>query len=480
MGNAQRFYADIMAQQKEVTGSCILPNVVFPDALRQKILIDAGLFQEEKYNSLNKSLPFDASQLDFVFVTHNHVDHIGRLPLLYKNGYRGKIYMSKGTAQLIRPALEDSCKVLRNKSKLNNEPLIYSDEDVDGTMTLIKPVEYNQIIHLTDNIKFCLFPNGHLFGASCILIQIKYRDSSGTHYEDINLFFSGDYNNKNLLFDVPPIPKWVCKLPVTFIQEATYGNMDSNDIEYVFEENILSAIKQRKEVIIPVFSLGRSQEIMYILKNWQKEGKLDKSIPIYYDGKLLNRYTQILLHGDFSLKDKDLLPENSTFVSDSEMRNSIMNDGKCKIILTTSGMGTYGPAQTYIPEYLKRENALIHFVGYCAEGTLGRRLYECAFDDIVEVSGLQIKKKAQVLFTSEFSAHAKADELLQLASSFENIRLLLVNHGEVESKATYSKRAVEETNAKNVGILGLDSLGRDYCFRVNGYGYLKSFSSKFI
>ena len=152
-------------------------------------------------------MPFDASQLDFVFVTHNHVDHIGRLPLLYKNGYRGKIYMSKGTAQLIRPALEDSCKVLRNKSKLNNEPLIYSDEDVNGTMTLIKPVEYNQIIHLTDNIKFCLFPNGHLFGASCILIQIKYRDSSGTHYEDINLFFSGDYNNKNLLFDVPPIPK---------------------------------------------------------------------------------------------------------------------------------------------------------------------------------------------------------------------------------------------------------------------------------
>lgn len=481
MGNA-KFYVDIMAQHKEVTGSCILNNIVFPDGTTKKILVDCGLFQEAEYSELNKSLPFDASEIDYVFVTHNHVDHIGRLPLLYKNGYRGKIYMSKGTAQLIRPALEDSYKVLKAKAKMANEPQIYSELDVDETLKLVKSIDYEESLRLDNNIKFTFFKNGHLLGAVCILIQIKYRDSSGKHYEDINLFFTGDYNSQNLLFDVPPIPKWVHQLPVTIIQESTYGDMNSTDIEHVFEKNVLDAIAKKKEVIIPVFSLGRSQEIMYILKKWQIEGKLDKSIPIYYDGKLCNRYTQILLHGDFDLYPDamEFRPENLTFVSDSELRDCIMNDGLCKIILTTSGMVSYGPAQTYVPAYLKRENALIHLAGYCAEGTLGRRLHDCAYDDVVDVSGLQIKKKADVQFTSELSAHAKADELIAFLLPFENIRLLLVNHGEVDAKDTYSRLAVNEANAKDVGILGKDTLGRDYFFRVNGYGYQKSFSSKFI
>lgn len=482
MGNTNRFYIDVMAIHNEVTGSCMLNIIKFPDGTTKRLVVDCGLFQESEYSELNKNLPFDPENIDYVIVTHNHVDHTGRLPFLVKNGYRGDIHMSNTTSKLISNALRDSYKVLKNKAKMANEPLLYSDGDVDETLKLVKPHNYEETFHLTSkteknkDIKVTFFMNGHLPGAVVVLLQVKYRDDSRKHYEDINMLFTGDYNNKNIFFDVNHIPKWVHQLPITIIQESTYGKMNSTEIKYVFEKNILGAIAKGKEIVIPVFSLGRAQEIMYILKAWQKQGKLDPDIPIYLDGKLAWGYTNIYKMDGLDNKEecKDFIPENFTFVSDPETRNTIMEDGKCKIILTTSGMGSYGPAQTYLPAYIKKANALIHFTGYCSEGTLGRRLYECAMEDKVDISGLQVKKLADVQFTSEFSAHAKADELIDFLRPFENIRLVLINHGELDSKETYANRVIDEIDPKNVGILG-----REYFFRIDGYGLIKPLSTKF-
>lgn len=482
MGNSNRFYIDIMVLHNEVTGSCILIIIKFPDSTTKRIVVDCGLFQEAEYSELNTQLPFDPENIDYVIVTHNHVDHTGRLPFLVKNGYRGDIHMSYSTSKLISNALSDSYKVLKNKAKMANAPQLYSDGDVDETLKLVKPHNYSESFHLTSkaeknkDIKVTFFMNGHLPGAVIALVQVKYWDDSGKHYEDINLLFTGDYNNKNLFFDVKPVEKWVHQLPITIIQESTYGKMDSTEIEYVFEKNVLNAIAQGKEVVIPVFSLGRAQEIMYILKTWQMQGKLSTDIPIYLDGKLAWGYTNIYLNDGLDNKEecKDFIPEKFTYVSDCEMRNSIMNDGLCKVILTTSGMGSYGPAQTYLPAYIKKPNALIHFTGYCAENTLGRRLYDCAMEDKVEISGLQVKKLADVQFTSEFSAHAKADELINFLRPFENIKLLLINHGELDAKEIYANKVIDEIDPKNVGILG-----RDYFFRIDGYGLVKPLSTKF-
>lgn len=475
MGNTNRFHVDIMALHKEVTGSCILNIIKFPDGRTKKILVDCGLFQETEYGELNKNLPFNPADIDYVLITHNHVDHTGRLPLLFRNGYRGDVHMSYTTTKLIPLALEDSYKVLKNKAKMNNEPQLYSDTDVDEVLQHIKGHPYEESIWLDENVKITLFKNGHLPGAVLILMQIRYHDND-KHYEDINMLFTGDYSNKNFFFDVPAIPKWVHQLPVTIIQESTYGAMDSTDIEYVFKDNILNAVEQKKEIVIPVFSLGRSQEIMYLIRQWQQEGLIDKDLPIYLDGKLAWRYTNLYLKDrlDINEEAKSFLPENFTFVADSEMRKSIMADNQPKIILTTSGMGSYGPAQTYLPAYLKRKNALIHFTGYCAEGTLGRRLYDCAKDCTVDVAGLLVKKLADVEFTSELSAHAKADELIDFLRPFEDIKLLLINHGDSEKKDIYASRAIDEIDPKNVGILG-----RDYFFRIDGYGLVKSMTSKF-
>ena len=158
MGKSNRFYADIMALHVEVTGSCILVNLVFPN-FTKKVLVDCGLFQELDYADLNKTLPFDASKIDYVIVTHNHVDHTGRLPLLVKNGYRGDIHMSYTTTKLIGNALGDSYKVLRCKSKLFNEPNLYSIDDVEETLKHVKGHPYEESVRLDDNIKITFFSN---------------------------------------------------------------------------------------------------------------------------------------------------------------------------------------------------------------------------------------------------------------------------------------------------------------------------------
>lgn len=281
---------------------------------------------------------------------------------------------------------------------------------------------------------------------------------------------------KICFFDVKPLPNWVHQLPVSIIQESTYGDMNSTDIEYVFEKNILDAVSSKKKILIPVFSLGRSQEVMLLLKKWQDEGKLDKSIPIYLDGKLAIKYTELYLRDGLDNREecRKFLPENFSYISSKAERNSIIESNECSILLATSGMGSNGPCRTLIPQYLKNPNAVIHFTGYCAEGTMGRRLYDCQHGEIVDCCGLRVQKLACVLFTAEMSAHAKANELIGFLTHFEHIKLVLVNHGTNKKKDIYSNRVVHDTHAKDVGILG-----RDYFYRIDAYGLRKTLTTKF-
>lgn len=470
MGKNCRFHVDIMAMHPEVTGSCILVIVRFPDNETVRFVVDCGLFQEKEYDKLNSVLPFNAENIDFALVTHVHVDHVGRLPYMVKNYFEKPIYATETTCKFLPLALNDSFKVLNSMSKRKNVKCLYSEIDVVKTLELLEPCKYNETIQVHENVKITLFKNGHLSGSALILVQISYPEN-----EDINLLFTGDYNNKNMFFDVESLPQWVLDLPLTIIQESTYGDMDSCEIHKCFKDNILKCLNNDGTVVSPVFSLGRSQEILYELKKMQESGELDKKIPIYFDGKLAIKYTNLYINDGLDIKPemRDFLPENLTFVDKASRRNVLMDTDK-KIILTTSGMGSYGPAQTYIPEYISRENALIQFTGYTAEGTMGHRLKATEKNEIVEVGGLFAKKVADVEYTTEFSAHAKADEMIEFLNQFKNLRLVLVNHGELETKNIFAERIVREVNAKMVGMLG-----REYFFRVDPYGLVKTVSTKF-
>lgn len=470
MGKKERFYADVMAMHPEVTGSCNLVIVKLPNAETIRFVVDCGLFQEREYEELNSTLPFNAENVDFCLITHNHVDHTGRLPFMVKSGFFNKIYATETTCKLLPLALNDSFKVLRDVSKRKNKKCLYNEIDVERTLLCLEPCKYYETIEIGQNVKIIFLNNGHLIGAALILVQISYPG-----FNDINLLFTGDYNKQNMFFDVNPIPEWILELPLTVIQEATYGDMDTNEMHKCFKDNILKCIDGDGTVLVPVFSLGRSQEILYELKCMQDEGILSVDIPIYFDGKLAIKYTNLYIKDGLDIKDdmKNFLPTNLTFV-DKSNRSEVLEGTERKIILTTSGMGSYGPAQVYIPEYITRENALIHFTGYTAEGTLGSRLKNTEMGKTVEVGGLITRKRATVEYTTEYSAHAKANDMIEFLKQFRNLKLVLVNHGETEVKTTFANRILNEVEVKKVGLLG-----REYFFRINPYGLVKTLSTKF-
>ena len=470
MGKKERFYADIMSVHPEVTGSCNIVTVRLPNGEKFHFIVDCGLFQEKEYMKRNNELMFNPDNIEFCLVTHAHVDHIGRLPFLIKKGYSGYIYTTDVTKNIMPSALKDSAKVLRESAKRNKEKAIYTESDVEHTMQHVMGYGYNQWIRINGYVRIMFLANGHLYGAAMILVQISYPGE-----KNINILFTGDYNNKNIFFDLEPVPKWVYSLPLTIVQESTYGYMDSTDIMECFNDNILKCARKGGTIVIPVFALGRMQEILYYLKGLQDLELLSADIPIYVDGKLGNIYNSMCKDGLLGTREdmRDFLPENIKF-ADKTTKGTLLQSKEAKIIVTTSGMGSHGPAQTYIPSYITRGNALIQFTGYVTEGTLGRDIKDAEKGKPVKIRGILYKKAADVEYTNEFSAHAKADEMISFLQRFENPNLVLINHGEASTKEIFARRVLDEVHPKKVGILG------QYFFRINPYGLVTSKSAKFM
>ena len=464
MGQQDRFHVNIMAVHPEVTGSCILVHIRYPNGENVKFFVDCGLFQEKELEEKNSQLFFNPSEVEFAFVTHNHVDHVGRVPCVVKKGFIGSIYTTEDTVKLMYPSLRDNFKVEKEMAKSKHRPMLYEEEHVERALSLLKPMEYNKTFEVMERIKVTFFGNGHIPGAAVILVQISYPS-----YEDINILFTGDYCPKNKFFDVFEIPDWVRELKLTIVQECTYGYMNSNEVQKVFRKNLVEHIGKGATVVIPVFALDRAQTLLYELKCMQDEGILGMQIPIYLDGKSAQLFTHMYSDGIVSIKEEmqDFLPKDVIPV-DKVMRQDILKSTQSKIILTTSGMGTFGPAQLYIPEYIQRENALIHFTGYCAEGSLGYKLKHPNENGEVEINkNVFVKKRAKVEYTSEFSKHAKADELIEFLKQFKKLELVLLNHGETDVQYTFKERVMREVKTKAVEVLP------GHFFRINPYGMVK-------
>ncbi len=471
MGIRTMHYVDVMTFNSEVTGSCILCNVRFPDDRHVKFLVDCGMYQEKANEVLNGKFEFKPESIDFVLITHTHVDHIGRLPLLEKQGYRNPIYMSGDAANhLIGPALWDCQRVLQSNSSVKAVPPIYGEKEVEETLKLTKGMPYSEKWSPAYGIDVTFFKNAHVPGAVIIFVQTKCEG-----YSPVNLLFTGDYNDKSIFFCNEEIPQEIRDLPMNVIQEATYGTTDSYECVPRFEQKITEVLRNSNDVLLLAYSFGRTQEVLYNLKCMQDKGILSTSIPIYLDGRLGINYTKTFPELDsISEEMREFIPKNLIFVCQSA-RETVVESKEKKIVVTSSGTGSYGPAQFYLPYFLANPKAYVGFTGYTPANTLGSKLQTIKDGESVKVGGVVVKKRAEVDYFSEFSAHAKADTLLNFLRGFSNLRMVLINHGEPEKKFKYAERVEKEINVKMVGILD-----RDYWFRVDHYGYVKSVPTKFL
>ena len=400
----------------------------------------------------------------------------------------GITYASTITSKLMPYALNNTAEILsstvqknlnRNRKIIqdssipvfsNNEPL-YTVDDVANTMEHVLGIDYGTKLKITENIEAQFIQNGHLLGASSILVTIRYSKE-----KPIYLYFTGDYSKSNMFFDISDIPKNILELPVNIITESTYGTSSKNDIKKVFDANIIEAVERKETIIVPVFSLGRSQEILLKMKQLQSSKLLSKDVPIYLDGKLAQNYTQFYLDNKEYLKNvnevRNFLPENLTMITEFEERQKLLTDRSTKIILTTSGMGSYGPAQLYLPYYISRSKCTIHFCGYTTPNTFGNKIKEIGNGELFELNGVMTKKQAKVLTTNEFSGHAKKEDLLSLISSFKDIKSILINHGDADVKVKFAKYLMDNVKTKSTCILSPQNY-----IRIGAYGLLKSFSS---
>lgn len=471
MGKKERFYCDVMATNPSVTGSCILISVRFPNNETLMFLVDVGSYLEDKYRYLNDSLFFKPENVAFCFITHNHVDHIGRLPFLIKKRFEGTIYTSKPTKSVLKLALDDNFKVMKDEVKRRIGSMLYNSSDVVGVLKSIEGCEFSEEIEIRKNVHVTFLKNGHLPGAALIFVRISYPG-----YRDINLLFTGDYKSSNAFFEVDPIPQKIRNKRINIIQECTYGDEDQV-AKPCFKDNTLNCIKNGGTVVAPVLSFGRAQDVLYNIKLWQDSGELDPNIPIYYDGRLSIAYTEKYLDGYLGIREdmKDFLPKNLIFV-DKKSRSTVLADTSPKIIVATSGFGSFGPSQLYIMRFVQRDGNLIHFTtGYMGnEKSMRYKLIHAKYGDYVNIGGAPTCVKAMVMCTAEFSGHEIAPELIRFLKQFKFINAVFVYHGEEDVKNKYAARVKEEVNPKDVEILG-----NGYFYRIGPYGIIDSKPTKF-
>ena len=276
--NDLMFYVDITSASPEVTGSCIHCHVHYPDNTSTNFAVDCGTFQEKEYDELNYNFHFDPTQLSFLLVTHAHIDHIGRIPFLVKSGFKGPIYTSNDTKLISKFSLENATHIVKSNASRKGHQPIFVTEDVSSAMLQFKGIPINSFVQVDNHIRAYFLTNGHLIGAATILVQIFFEN-----LQPINILFGGDYNDTNSFFNVAPLPKWIRKLPVTLITESTYGYMNSDDIVYNFEDNLVSFFRKYPSgiVIVPTFSL-RTHEILSKINMMQQCGLLDP-FSVYVD-----------------------------------------------------------------------------------------------------------------------------------------------------------------------------------------------------
>lgn len=438
---------------KEVTGS----NMIL-EAAEKRIMIDCGMFQGSSATKAKNfdGFKYDVKDIDYVLLTHSHIDHSGRIPLLYKKGYNGSVICTKATKDLCDIMLLDSANIQESDTEYKNhkrqraglellEPL-YTTDDANNALKHFVAVQYHDLIKLDDNITVKFSDSGHMLGSSSITVYVNENDKTTV------VAFTSDLGKPNTPIINDPQVIQECDY---LIMESTYGNkrhaVKEHPEELMFEI-IEDTILKGGTVIIPSFSVGRTQEMIYAFnKNiaLKKKFSIFNKIPVYIDSPLSTSATEVfmkntqffddeakqyILKGDNPLDFPNLIFTKS--VEDSKMLN---RDDSPKIIISSSGMCDAGRIRHHLKHNLYKEKTTVLFVGYQANGSLGRILADGAKS--VKILGDTIDVRARIEMIDGFSGHADMDDLdnylSQIRSKPEKIFLV---HGEDEQLYPFASR----------------------------------------
>ena len=438
----------------EVTGSC-----TYLEACGKHILIDCGMEQgPDEFE--NQEIPVAASDIDMVLLTHAHIDHSGKLPLLYQRGFRGQIFATRATADLCDIMLRDSAHIQMFEAEWKNRkgqragraevvPL-YDINDAQGAINCLVGCDYDKKINLADGICIRFVDAGHLLGSSSIEIWIKENDV------EKKIVFSGDIGNLNqpLIRD----PQYV-KDADYVVMESTYGDRSHGEFpDYVTElaRIIQKTFDRGGNVVIPSFAVGRTQEMLYFIRQIKEQGLVHghDGFTVYVDSPLANEATTIFSENAYTCYDEeamDLLNKGINPLSFPGLKTSVTTDDSrainfdedCKVIISASGMCDAGRIKHHLKHNLWNPNNTILFVGYQAIGTLGRALIEGATE--VKLFGETVAVGAEIRQMPGISGHADVNGLLDWAKAFEEKpQKVFVTHGDDTVTEIFAKRLTDE------------------------------------
>ena len=438
----------------EVTGSCHCL-----EACGKKILVDYGMEQGGNVYE-NAELPIPYSDVDYVLVTHAHIDHSGRIPLLIKQGFQGRILTTRLTADLLDIMLQDSAHIQESDAEYKNrknqragrpmeEPL-YTVEDAMRVREFMDTCEYGQQIHICDGVDAVFIDAGHLLGSASIRLTLTEGGETRT------IVFSGDIGN----VDQPIIrnPQFFTGADYV-VMESTYGDRNHTEVwSYTDElaQIIDETLGRGGNVVIPSFAVGRTQELLYFIREIKDKGmvKSDPDFPVYIDSPLAKKATTIFtgdLRGYLDEAALELVQDgthmfnftNLRMTETSEESKMLNMDPTPKVIISASGMCDAGRIRHHLKHNLWRPECTILFVGYQAVGTLGRTLIDGAVN--VKLFGETIDVQAEICQLTGLSGHADREGLLAWVNAFSpKPKRVFVIHGEDEVENIFAQTLTEQ------------------------------------
>jgi metallo-beta-lactamase family protein len=447
-----------LGADRQVTGS---RHVLAADGA--KVMVDCGMFQERAYLDRNwEPCPVDPGTLDAVLLTHAHLDHCGWLPRLVAEGYQGPIFMTAATADLIDILLHDAAHIQvedaaykrrrhkkegRRASSIKHPVApLFVPEDVEGVLRQIEPVSYRQPIKINDHLSATFHDAGHILGSAIVEAEVAAGGQAR------RVVFSGDLGK----WDTPIVhDPTLIELADYVVCESTYGDRDrqnSADVASQLAEIIRGTVEAGGNVVIPVFALERTQEVMYHISRLVRENRIPK-VPIYIDSPMAVDVTEVFgRHRDcfddeaWKLIDAGEPPLRfpGLVMSRTVEESKAINESKDpSVIMATSGMCTAGRIKFHLRQNIGRPESTILFVGYQVAGTLGRQIVDGR--PMVRIHGRQWKVKARVERIEGFSGHADRGGLIRWLRGFQSPpRRLFVVHGAPEASESLAAYARDE------------------------------------